>query len=133
MFPWGLEQEESFRKIKNLFKETPVLRYPTRDGHFILDTDASNKCIGAALSQVQDGEEVPIAFASNTMNKGQRNYCTTKRELLAVVVYTKKFKHFLWGSDFTLRTDHSSLRWLLNFKDAEGMIGRWLAHLSEFG
>ena len=133
MFPWGEEQDSSFEEIKKLFRETPVLRYPTPEGHFILDTDASNDSIGGALSQVQDGVEVPIAFASNALNKAQRNYCTTKRELLAVVVYTKKFKHFLWGTDFTLRTDHSSLRWLLNFKDAEGMIGRWLAHLSEFG
>ena len=37
------------------------------------------------------------------------------------------------GGDFTIRTDHSSLKWLLNFKEAEGMMGRWLAHLSEFG
>ena len=132
-FPWGKDQDESFERIKALFRETPVLKYPTEDGHFILDTDASNESIGAALSQVQDGVEVPLAFASNTLSKAQRNYCTTKRELLAVVVYTKKFKHFLWGSDFTLRTDHSSLRWLLNFRDAEGMIARWLAHLSEFG
>ena len=132
-FPWGKDQDLSFSKIKALFRDTPVLRYPTPMGHFILDTDASNDSIGAALSQVQGGVEVPLAFASNTMSKAQRNYCTTKRELLAVVVYTKKFRHFLWGSDFTLRTDHSSLRWLLNFKDAEGMIGRWLAHLSEFG
>ena len=132
-FPWGNEQDSAFQAIKDLFVNTPVLRYPTEGDHFILDTDASCDSIGAALSQVQDGVEVPIAFASNTMNKAQRNYCTTKRELLAVMVYTKKFKHFLWGSDFTLRTDHSSLRWLLNFKDAEGMIARWLAHLSEFG
>ena len=132
-FPWGKEQDESFRAVKALFRDTPVLRYPTAEDHFILDTDASNESIGAALSQVQDGVEVPIAFASNSLSKAQRNYCTTKRELLAVVVYTKKFKHFLWGSDFTLRTDHSSLKWLLNFRDAEGMIGRWLAHLSEFG
>ena len=132
-FPWGSEQDESFAEIKRLFRVTPVLKYPDEKGHFILDTDASNDSIGAALSQVQNGVEVPIAFASNTLSKAQRNYCTTKRELLAVVVYTKKYKHFLWGSDFTLRTDHSSLRWLLNFKDAEGMIGRWLAHLSEFG
>ena len=132
-FPWGDEQDQSFDEIKRLFRETPVLRYPTAVGHFILDTDASNDSIGAALSQLQDGVEVPIAFASNSMSKAQRNYCTTKRELLAVVVYTKKFRHFLWGGDFTLRTDHSALKWLLNFKDAEGMVGRWLTHLSEFG
>ena len=132
-FPWGDDQSRAFEAIKDLFRDTPVLRYPTPDGHFILDTDASDFSVGSALSQIQDGIEVPLAFASNTLNKAQRNYCTTKRELLAVVVYTKKFKHFLWGTDFTLRTDHSSLKWLLNFKDAEGMIGRWLAHLSEYG
>ena len=43
---------------------------------------------------------MPIAFASNSMNKAQRNYCTTKRELLAVVVYTKKFRHFSMGRRF---------------------------------
>ena len=132
-FPWGAEQDRAFQALKALFEDTPVLRYPTEHGHFILDTDASNESIGAALSQIQEGIEVPLAFASNSMNKAQRNYCTTKRELLAVVVYTKKFRHFLYGGNFTLRTDHSALRWLLNFKDAEGMIGRWLNHLSEFG
>ena len=133
MFPWGVDQMNAFKAIKALFKDTPVLRYPTEHGHFILDTDASNESIGAALSQMQEGIEVPLAFASNSMNKAQRNYCTTKRELLAVVVYTKKFRHFLYGGNFTLRTDHSALKWLLNFKEAEGMIGRWLNHLSEFG
>ena len=132
-FPWNVEHDRAFKEIKALFRTTPVLRYPNETGHFILDTDASNECIGAALSQIQNGIEVPIAFASNSMNKAQRNYCTTKRELLAVVVYTKKFRHFLYGGNFTLRTDHSSLRWLLSFKDAEGMMGRWLNHLSEFG
>ena len=132
-FPWGAEQDSAFNEIKALFRDTPVLKYPTELGHFILDTDASNESIGAALSQVQGGIEVPLAFASNSLNKAQRNYCTTKRELLAVVVYTKKFRHFLYGGNFTLRTDHAALKWLLNFKDAEGMIGRWLNHLSEFG
>ena len=72
MFLWGREQDKSFAAIEKIFVDTPVLKYPTPDGHFILDTDASNESIGAA----QDGKEVPIAFASNTMNKSQRNYCT---------------------------------------------------------
>ena len=55
----------------------------------------------------------------------------TKRELMAIVVYTKKWKHFLVGSDF-IKTNHHSLHWLLNFKEVEGMMGRWLATLSEY-
>lgn len=44
--------------------------------------------MGAVLSQIQDWEEKVIrtAYASKTFNKAQQNYCTTKRELLAVVI-----------------------------------------------
>ena len=124
---------ESISEDKVLFTETPVLKYPNEKDMFILDNDASNDSIGAVLSQVQDGKEVPLAFASNSLSKTQRNYCTTKRELLAIVVYTKKFRHYLYGGNFILRTDHSSLRWLLNFKEADGMMGRWMSSLSELG
>ena len=130
-FVWTEAAQEAFLRIKALFTETPVLKYPNENDMFILDTDASNNSIGAVLSQVQDGREVPLAFASNSLSKTQRNYCTTKRELLAVVVYTKKFRHYLYGGNFILRTDHSSLRWLLNFKEADGMMGRWMSSLSE--
>ena len=61
-FPWGEEQDQSFDEIKSLFRETPVLRYPTPMGHFILDTDASNDSIGAALSQVQEGDRGAYSF-----------------------------------------------------------------------
>jgi len=132
-FVWGDAQEDAFLGLKRAFTQTPVLRYPRAKGKFILDTDASGFAISGVLSQVQDGVEVPLSFASNKLNKAQRNYCTTKRELMAIVVYSRKWKHFLIGSDFMIRTDHHSLRWLLNFKDAEGMMGRWLATLSEYG
>ena len=116
-----------FLGIKRAFTHTPILHYPWSVGRFILDTDASAFAISGVLSQIQDGVEVPLSFASNQLNKAQQNYCTTKQELMAIVVYTKKWKHFLVGSDFIIRTDHHSLRWLLTFKEAEGMMGRWLA------
>ncbi|NOZ55185.1 MAG: DDE-type integrase/transposase/recombinase [Calditrichaeota bacterium] len=133
VFKWSTEQDTAFELLKSKFINTPVLRYPRRTGKFILDTDASGFAISGVLSQEQDGVEVPLSFASNTLNKAQRNYCTTKRECLAIFVYFKKWKHFLCGSDFVIRTDHHSLTWLLNFKEAEGMMGRWIATLSEFG
>jgi len=133
VFKWGPEQEEAFNLLKAKFINTPVLKYPRSVGRFILDTDASGFAIAGVLSQIQDGKEVPLSFASNTLNKAQRNYCTTKRECLAIFVYFKKWKHFLSGSDYIIRTDHNSLTWLLNFKEAEGMMGRWIATLSELG
>ena len=56
----------------------------------------------------------------------------TRKELLAVVYFTKYFKHYLYGRKFTLRTDHNSLRWLTNFKSPEGQLARWLEVLSTY-
>ena len=82
------------------------------------------------------GVERVIAYASQTLSRSQRNYCTTNRELLhfvAVVNFVKHFRHYLLGQEmFTVHTDHSSLRWLMNFKDPEGLIGRWLLSLQPF-
>ena len=49
------------------------------------------------------------------------------RELLACVVFVKQFHHYLWGRRFLLRTDHASLKWLVNFCEPEGMLARWLS------
>lgn len=65
----------------------PILAFPTDSGDFILDTDASTIDVGAVLQQIQDGEEKVISCASKKLNKEQRRYCVTRRELLAVVVF----------------------------------------------
>ena len=111
----------------------PLPGYPKPTGTYILDTDASLYSVGAVLSQEQDGKEVPLAFTSNVLSESQCKYCTTKKELLAIVIYTKRFRHYLFGGDFKIRTDHAALKWLLNFREADGLMGRWLSHLSELG
>ena len=57
---------------------------PQDTGLFVLDTDACSVSIGAVLSQIQDGQENMIAHASRSLNKSERNYCITDKELLAV-------------------------------------------------
>ena len=42
------------------------------------------------------------------------------------------FHYYLYGRRFTLRTDHASLRWLLNFRKPEGQIARRLQKLQEY-
>lgn len=59
--------------------------FPERDGEFILDTDASNIEIGAVLSLKQEGLEKVNAYFSRGLNKAERNYCVTRRELLAII------------------------------------------------
>lgn len=61
--------------------------------------------IGVVLSQVQNGNDVVIAYGNKTLSRSQAAYCTTIRELLTVVIFMKQFKHYLYGRDFTIRTD----------------------------
>ncbi len=131
-FVWTTECQSAFDTLKQRLISAPVLAYPDFKLPFILDTDASATGIGAVLSQLQDGQERVIAYASRSLSKQERNYCVTRRELLAVVNYVKHFRHYLWGVRFTLRTDHSSLRWLTSFKEPEGQVARWIAVLSTY-
>ena len=64
---------------------------PTDGDVYVLDTDASEQSIGAVLSQKQGGEEKVVAYASRTYSRAEQNYCTTMKELLAVVYFMKQF------------------------------------------
>ena len=131
-FYWDEKCQYAFETLKQLLVAAPVLAYPTDEGDYVLDTDASNYAMGAVLSQVQNGEERVIAYASQTLSHTQQNYCTTKKELLAVVTFVEHFRYYLYGRPFTIRTDHASLRWLRNFKTADGMLARWLTKLERY-
>ena len=129
-FEWTNECQQAFDQLKELLTFSPVLAYPKQEGLFILDTDASNHGIGAVLSQEQGGVERPMAYSSRTLSKSERNYCTTRRELLAIVEFTKLHRHYLQGSQFLVRTDHAPLRSILETKDPEGQLARWISFLS---
>ena len=73
-----------------------------------------------------------IAYYSKSLNPAQQKYCTTKRELLAVVSTLDHFKGYVWGPHFSVRTDHAALVWLTNLKNIQGMLARWLAKLQQF-
>ena len=132
MFSWSVDRQNAFERLKHCLITTPVLAHPDFTKPFILDTDASGTAIGAVLSQVQDGREKVIAFASRSLNKVERKYCVTRKELLAVVHFIKYLKHYLSGKYFLVRTDHSSRQWLLNFKNPERQMARWLEVLASF-
>ncbi|CAC5371562.1 unnamed protein product [Mytilus coruscus] len=66
------------------------------------------------------------------MNKPERNYCVTRRELLAVVMSIKHCHHYLYGVPFLVRTDHGALNWIMNFKNPEGQTARWLEILASY-
>jgi hypothetical protein len=131
-FHWKEECEAAFEELKLRLVTSPVLAMPADEGEYRLDTDASNLAIGAVLSQVQDGEERVIAYASRMLSTPERNYCVTRKELLAVVHFTKQFRPYLLGREFLIRTDHSALRWLKLTPEPIGQQARWLERLEEF-
>ncbi|MCG8109820.1 MAG: RNase H-like domain-containing protein, partial [Candidatus Thiodiazotropha taylori] len=131
-FTWKSKHQAAFEKLKELAITAPMLSHPSPDGEFILDTDASHTQIGAALYQIQDGVEKPICFASHVLLKQHRNYCTTRKELLAVVKFCRQFRHYLLGRPFIIRTDHNSLVWLTRFKHLEGQLARFIEELSQY-
>ena len=67
-FEWTGSSQVAFETLKSKLTTAPVLSYPMpEEGLFVLDTDASNRSIGAVLSQEQQGEERVIAYASHTV------------------------------------------------------------------
>ena len=132
-FKWSKECEQAFNTLKTYLTSAPVLALPDWLRPFVLDTDASDVGIGAVLSQIhQDGTEHVICYASRTLSKPERNYCVTRKELLAVVTFLKHFRQYLIGHHFTICTDHDALTWLRNFKTPEGQIARWLEKLQDY-
>jgi hypothetical protein len=129
-FEWKEGHQKAFEQMKSLLLSAPYLAYPIPDGDFILDVDASDKCVGAELSQIQDGEIKLISFASKVLTPAHRKYCTTRKELLAIVVFSRHFRHYLLGRRFKLRTDHNCLTWLMRFKHIKGQLARWLEELA---
>lgn len=91
-YRWSEEADDAFRELKRRLVSAPILAYPRYSDPFILDTDASDRGIGAVLSQIQDGKERVIGYGSRTLTKAERNYCVTRREMLAVVTFTRHFR-----------------------------------------
>ena len=131
-FDWTVSCEESFGKLKVALTTSPVLTMPDDEGQYILDTDASDTSIGAVLSQVQSGEEKVVAYASRMLSNAEKNYCVTRRELLAVIHYLKQFRVYLLGRKFKIRTDHAALQWLRKTPIPIGQQARWAEQLEEF-
>jgi len=129
---WNQDCEQAFVTLKDKLTTAPVLKFPSFDHEFILDADASAKGLGAVLSQQINGSEQVVGYASCTLTKAERQYCATRKEMLALVWGIRHFRPYLYGRCFKARTDHNSLRWLKNFREPEGQVARWLEILAEF-
>jgi len=129
---WTPKVQDIYSKITKILSSNLVLSFPNWEHPFQIATDASQTGIGAVLSQVIDGHTYYISFASRALKGGEKNYGAPKRELLGIIFALDKFRPYIWGTHFTLFTDHKSLVFMFTQKHTNHMINSWLETLTDY-
>jgi hypothetical protein len=109
-FQWSDEATNAFRGLQQAITQAPVLALPNFKLDFVLETDASGSGVGAVLSQ----NHHPIAFFSKKLNPRMQRQSAYVRELFAITEAMAKFRHYLLGHQFIIRTDQKSLKSLMD-------------------
>ena len=124
---WTKDHKESFETLKEILLTAPLLAYPDFSKPFFIATDASNVGIGAVIYQYDNehNSKKYISFQARALTKSERNYSATKRELLGIVFALKKFHKYVWGTHFTLYTDHKALTYLHTQPNLSPMLINW--------
>lgn len=131
-FIWTDVCEDAFQTFRTILTKEPILQFPDFSRPFNITTDASNCAIGGILSQGNIGSDLPISYASRTLNKAEINYNTTEKELLAIIWSVKQFRPYIYGRKFNIITDHKPLSWMFGVKDPGARLTRWRLLLEEY-
>ncbi|XP_062516177.1 uncharacterized protein K02A2.6-like [Corticium candelabrum] len=135
---WSKACEEAFQKLKELLTSTKVLCHYDVKMPLTLACDASSHGIGAVISHIlPNREERPIAYASRTLSKFEKNYAQIEKEALAIVFGVKRFHQFLYGRQYCLITDHKPLVTIFGPESgippiAAARLQRWVLILSSY-
>lgn len=130
-FVWSQSCEEAFQKLKNSLITAPVLIFPDFKETFYVTTDASHYAVGAVLSQGTYPNDRPIQYFSKTLGPAQINYSVTHKELLSIIMAIEEFRHYLYGREFVVITDHKPLTALFK-QNVNGRLQRWKWNLKEY-
>ena len=125
---WTPECAVAFEKLKSLLCSAPVLQTPNFDKPFIVQTDASERGVGAVLSQLDEsGADHPVAYFSRKVLPREERYSTVEKECLAVKLSIQAFRVYLHvlGKPFVVQTDHRALQWLDRVKESNAQLTRW--------
>ena len=131
-FKWNPEHQTAFKQLRQALVSPPILDYPQPNDHFILTTDASDVGLGAILSTARGTTK---EYASRTLTTPETKFSTIEKECLAIVWAIRKFRHYLLGACFTLRTDHKPLEWLDSAKKSRShsqRLERWSLELQAY-
>lgn len=107
-FSWTMAASKTFKDVKKLMTEAPVLHLPDFSKVFEVAVDASNVGIGGVLSQ----EGNPIAFFSKKLNDAKEKYSTCDKEFYAIVQALRYWQNYLIYKEFVLYSDHEALKYI---------------------
>ena len=109
-FVWSPDCQVAYSKVKAILMNQPVLAAPDFTKNFKLAVEASDIGAGAVLLQEDlHGIDHPICYYSKKFSKSQRNYCTSEKELLALVLALQCFEIYVTAtvSPIVVYTDHT--------------------------
>ncbi|RXM37131.1 Transposon Tf2-9 polyprotein, partial [Acipenser ruthenus] len=110
---WTPTCQAAIDTLKIKMTSTPTLAHFSLGASTIVTCDASAIALGAVLSQIQGGRELPVAFASRALSPTEQKYSVGEREALACIWACERWHTYLYGRHFILRTDHQALTSLL--------------------
>ncbi|OMO87331.1 Integrase, catalytic core [Corchorus capsularis] len=127
-FEWDDKCEKSFQELKQHLVSAPILTLPTSGKGYVVYSDASQQGLGCVLMQ----DNKVIAYASRQLKKHEENYPTHDLELAAVVFALKIWRHYLYGEQCQVFTDHKSLKYLMTQKELNLRQRRWLELIKDY-
>jgi hypothetical protein len=124
-FRWNDVASDAFARLKQAVTTTPVLALPDFNKMFILECDASGLGIGAVLMQ----ECRPIAFTNKALSPQHLSLTVYDKEMLAIIHAVTKWRPYLIGRHFQIRTDHRSLKHILEQRISSIEQHKWVTKL----
>ena len=129
---WESSHQHAFDDLRSALASEPILKLPDETKEFIVQTDASDVAIGAALLQEHDGVIFPVCYISRRLQKREEHYSTMEKECLAIVWSIQKLQMYCYGRKFMLQTDHQPLVYLIKNKVANSRLMRWAMQLQNY-
>lgn len=106
---WTPGSEQAFSTAKQHMVNAVRLVHPVKEAPISLQVDASDTAIGAVLQQFVGNQWQPLCFFSKVLRPPERRYSTFGRELLAVYLAIRRFRHAVEGRNVIIFTDHRPL------------------------
>ena len=127
-FDWDDRCKEAFQELKRRLTSAPILIIPDRGQGYIVYCDALKAGLGCVLKQSGS----VVAYGFRRLKNHEMNYPTHDLELAAVVFALKIWRHYLYGEEFEVYSDHKSLKYIFMQQDLNMRQCRWKEFLEDY-